>query len=52
MLISALSIMSIEFLQYVTHRGTLDIDDFIFNLAGIYLGIWVFGRIKKMIKIE
>lgn len=37
-LIPFLSISTIELLQFITQRGSLDIDDLILNLIGVYIG--------------
>jgi len=36
--IPLLSISAIELLQFITRRGSLDIDDLILNLIGVYIG--------------
>lgn len=49
--ISLLTIAGIEILQFVTHRGSLDIDDLILNLLGVYLGFILFPFVKQIVNI-
>ncbi|NHC43528.1 VanZ family protein [Bacillus sp. MM2020_1] len=42
----------IEVLQFVTHRGSLDIDDLILNLFGVILGHLLFPIFKKIIIVS
>lgn len=41
----------IECLQYITHRGSLDIDDLLLNLIGVYLGYLIHPVFRKVILI-
>lgn len=50
-LIPFFSISSIEISQYVFKRGSLDIDDLILNLTGVYLGYFLYHWFVKMIVI-
>ncbi|MFT9846083.1 VanZ family protein [Aneurinibacillus sp. REN35] len=50
--IPAAAIVTIEVLQYVTHRGLLDIDDFLFNMAGIVIGVWVYRMSKPLFTVR
>ncbi|WP_413299428.1 VanZ family protein [Bacillus sp. 1P10SD] len=45
------SITSIELLQFFTHRGSLDIDDLLLNLLGVYVGCSLFPIFNKIVKI-
>jgi glycopeptide antibiotics resistance protein len=45
------SICLIECLQYLTHRGSLDIDDLLLNMSGIFIGYLVFPILNRVIKI-
>lgn len=45
------AITAIELLQFSTHRGSLDIDDLLLNLLGIYVGCWLFPLFRKIVKI-
>ncbi|QIZ08857.1 VanZ family protein [Priestia megaterium] len=49
--IASLMIACIEVLQFVSHRGSLDIDDLILNLLGIYLGCVLFPLVKQVVNI-
>lgn len=51
-LIPIVSIISIEILQFVTHRGSLDIDDLILNLLGVFLGYCFYPLICRIIRIQ
>ncbi|WP_312473139.1 VanZ family protein [Neobacillus sp.] len=42
----------IEIMQLITHRGSLDIDDLILNLAGVFLGYLFFPLFKKAVTIH
>ncbi|MDQ1145937.1 glycopeptide antibiotics resistance protein [Bacillus sp. SORGH_AS 510] len=46
-----ISITVIELLQFFTHRGSMDIDDLILNVLGIYLGCILYPIFKKIVKI-
>jgi glycopeptide antibiotics resistance protein len=46
-----LVIICIEALQFVTHRGSLDIDDLLLNLLGVMLGSMLFPIFKKVINV-
>ncbi|MGG3564426.1 VanZ family protein [Neobacillus rhizosphaerae] len=45
------AITSIELLQFFTHHGSLDIDDLLLNLLGVYVGCWLFPLFNKIVKI-
>lgn len=51
-LIPFLSISTIELLQFITKRGSLDIDDLIFNLIGVYIGYMLTPLFLRVIKIS
>lgn len=36
----------VEFLQYIFQRGSADIDDWILNVVGIYLGLITLHKIR------
>jgi glycopeptide antibiotics resistance protein len=46
------AISTIECLQYVTQRGSLDLDDLLLNLIGVFLGYLLFPVFKKVILIS
>jgi glycopeptide antibiotics resistance protein len=52
LLISLLSIGSIEITQFVSQRGSLDVDDLILNLLGVFLGYWLYPLFKRSIMIS
>ena len=43
-----LSISSIEICQFVFRRGSLDVDDLILNMIGVYLGYILYPLFKKV----
>ncbi|MGF6949548.1 glycopeptide antibiotics resistance protein [Neobacillus sp. B4I6] len=49
--IASLMIACIEVLQFISHRGSLDIDDLILNLLGIYLGCVLFPLVQQVVNI-
>ncbi|PGY06443.1 VanZ family protein [Bacillus sp. AFS031507] len=49
--IASLIIACIEVFQFVSHRGSLDIDDLILNLLGIYLGCVLFPLVQQVVNI-
>ena len=49
--IPIINISTIEILQYFTHRGSLDVDDLILNLSGVYLGFLLSPFLKRTIQI-
>jgi glycopeptide antibiotics resistance protein len=49
--ISILMIACIEILQFVSHRGSMDIDDLMLNLLGVFLGNWLFPNFNRVIMI-
>ncbi|MGG3802455.1 VanZ family protein [Metabacillus fastidiosus] len=51
-LLPLLSIVSIELLQFVTNRGSLDIDDLILNMIGVFTGYLCFPLFKKIIIVN
>lgn len=44
---SSIIIASVEIIQYFTLLGSLDIDDYILNIAGIFLGFLIYRITKK-----
>lgn len=50
--ISLLTIACIEILQFVSHRGSLDIDDLMLNVLGVFLGYWLYPLFKRVIMIS
>lgn len=50
--IPILSIAFIEILQFITKRGTMDVDDVLLNFLGIYIGYWIFPLIHKVLKLK
>ncbi|WP_456279331.1 VanZ family protein [Bacillus sp. AK128] len=51
-IVPVLIISTIELLQMFSHRGSLDIDDLLLNLIGIYLGYFLSGVVGRVIKIK
>lgn len=45
------SISVVECLQYITQRGSLDIDDLILNLIGVFIGYLLYPLFKRVIHI-
>ncbi|MEH7086121.1 VanZ family protein [Neobacillus drentensis] len=52
LLIAFVMIACIEVLQFVLHRGSLDIDDLILNFLGVYLGCVLFPFVRKVVHIR
>ncbi|HHW36460.1 MAG TPA: VanZ family protein [Bacillales bacterium] len=52
LIISIFSIAMIEGAQFVTKRGSLDIDDLILNLLGVFIGYLVFPVLKKVLVLK
>ena len=50
--ISICSIFLIESLQFLTKRGSFDIDDVILNVFGLCLGFWVFPFVRRVIGVK
>jgi glycopeptide antibiotics resistance protein len=50
-LVSLLTIACLEILQFLTHRGSLDIDDLMLNMLGVYLGCFLFSFFKHVVNI-
>ncbi|WP_281176533.1 VanZ family protein [Cytobacillus solani] len=46
-----LLISLIEILQFITHRGSLDIDDLILNLFGIFIGYLLYPAFKRIFQL-
>lgn len=51
-LITICSISTIEALQYITKRGSLDIDDLILNVIGVSLGYFIYPFFQKVMVIN
>ncbi|MEH7414978.1 VanZ family protein [Neobacillus drentensis] len=51
-LIPAVSIILIETMQYLSKRGSMDIDDFILNMLGVWIGYGLSPNIQKVIKVQ
>jgi glycopeptide antibiotics resistance protein len=51
-MIAICSISVIEALQYLTKRGSLDIDDLILNLFGVFVGYSIFPLIRKVFVLD
>jgi glycopeptide antibiotics resistance protein len=47
-----LCISLIEITQFLTHRGSLDIDDLILNTAGVFTGFLLFPVFQKVFKLK
>ena len=52
LMISFFSISLIESLQFITKRGSLDIDDLILNLFGVWLGYWFYPVLKRVLVVK
>jgi glycopeptide antibiotics resistance protein len=52
LLLSFCSIIIIEGLQFITKRGSLDIDDLILNVAGVCLGFFLQPYFQKVLLIK
>lgn len=52
LIIAICSISLIEWLQYITKRGSLDIDDLILNILGVCLGYFVHPFFQKVLVIK
>ena len=52
LMITLASIVFVEFLQYITRRGSLDIDDLLLNSFGVILGYMLFPFIKKVLFVK
>ncbi len=50
--IPLLFISFIEFIQFITHRGSLDIDDLILNMLGVCLGYLLFPLFKCVVHLR
>ncbi|WP_442598496.1 VanZ family protein [Neobacillus sp. D3-1R] len=46
-----ITISLIEMMQLLTHRGSLDIDDLILNMLGVFLGYLCYPVFKRVIKL-
>lgn len=42
----------IEVLQFITHRGSLDIDDLVLNTLGVFLGYLLYPLFNRVITIK
>ncbi|HWL23773.1 MAG TPA: VanZ family protein [Ureibacillus sp.] len=51
-LITVISISLIEFVQFLTKRGSLDIDDLILNVLGVAIGYVIFPLFRKVFMIQ
>jgi glycopeptide antibiotics resistance protein len=47
-----LFITIIELAQYFTNRGSLDVDDLLLNLLGVYLGFIMYPLLNRVMKIN
>ena len=52
LLITICSISMIEWLQFITKRGSLDIDDLILNVLGVCLGYFIYPFFQKVLVIK
>lgn len=52
MYIPILGISIIELLQFITRRGTLDIDDLLLNVLGFFFGYLLYPLFSKIIKVS
>ncbi|MEH7544555.1 MULTISPECIES: VanZ family protein [Bacillaceae] len=51
-LIPAASTILIETMQHLTKRGSMDIDDLILNLLGVWIGFGLSSVIQKVVKVK
>lgn len=51
-IIPTIVIAFIELSQFITHRGSLDIDDLILNLLGVWLGYRLFPLFLKLVEVK
>ena len=42
----------IEILQFITHRGSLDIDDLLLNTLGVFLGYLLYPLFKRVVTVK
>ncbi|RIW37251.1 VanZ family protein [Bacillus salacetis] len=49
---SLTGITMIEIMQFITHRGSLDIDDLMLNTIGVLLGYMIFPVFQKVFKLK
>jgi hypothetical protein len=47
-----ITISMIELLQFFTHRGSLDIDDLILNMCGVFLGYYLYPVYRRVIHFK
>lgn len=47
-----LMVACIEILQFGSHRGSLDVDDLILNVLGVFLGYVLFPFVQQVVQIE
>ncbi len=45
-------ILLIEITQHLTRRGSMDIDDLILNLLGVYMGYFFYPVLQKVVKVK
>lgn len=50
MILPIISIIGIESIQFVTHRGSLDIDDLILNVWGVWLGYALYPLFVRVVQ--
>jgi VanZ like family len=50
--ITMCTISTIEWLQFITKRGSLDIDDLILNVFGVCLGYFIYPFFQKVVVIK
>ena len=52
LIITVCSIITIELLQFITKRGSFDIDDVILNVIGVWLGYLIYPFFRKVFVIN
>lgn len=52
LLISTCAITIIELMQYITRRGSLDIDDLLLNVLGVCCGFLLYPQMEKILVIK
>jgi len=51
-LISTYAITTIELMQFITKRGSLDIDDLLLNVLGVWIGYLILPPFRKILVIQ
>jgi glycopeptide antibiotics resistance protein len=46
------TISSVEGMQYISHRGSMDIDDLLLNVSGVMIGYFLFPVVRKVLGVR